>query len=365
MFYSWFGFTLYVRARPEEGYRHLSRALELGEESGNRRLVGFACGGLTWTCAELGLLDDAVVFGERGYDIARSLDSDSALYQTSLGAIGLYQTSLGALGVASNHRGDRRRATQAGEVLLDIGKRQSDLRLMGFGHSCIGLGHMIAGDYAKAMQCFQRVIQVSADPITTVFAKLFLCHAHFQEGQFEKAEEEILQVQTFSRNFGMEMYDQYLSGVLGVLDMSKGRVHKGLKSVEQARNVAKERGSKYGYASFEGLLGRIYMQMVVRGEPTLPFTPSLIVKNLGFFIRNLPFAAKKAEAHLNQAIALNREMGANHLLGQACLDLAILHKTKKRSSKARECLSEAIILFEQCEADAFLQQAKEELASLN
>jgi len=146
--------------------------------------------------------------------------------------------------------------------------------------------------------------------------------------------------------------------------MSKGRIHKGLKSVEQARNVAKERGSKYGYALFEGFLGRMYMQMVVRGEPTFPVTPSLIVKNLWFFIRNLPFAGKKAEAHFNQAIALDREMGANHLLGLACLDLAILHKAKKRRSKARECLSEAIALFEQCEADAFLQQAREELASL-
>jgi tetratricopeptide (TPR) repeat protein len=108
----------------------------------------------------------------------------------------------------------------------------------------------------------------------------------------------------------------------------------------------------------------MYMQMVVRGDPTFPVTPSLIAKNLGFFIRNLPFAAKKAEAHLNQAIALNREMGANYLLGQACLDLGILHKAKKRRSKARECFSEAIALFEHCEADAFLQQAKEGLASL-
>ena len=120
----------------------------------------------------------------------------------------------------------------------------------------------------------------------------------------------------------------------------------------------------YAYALFEGFLGKMYMQMVVRGKPTLPVTTSLIVKNLGVFIINLPFAGKKAEAHLNQAIALEREMGANHLLGLACLDLAILHKARKRRSKARECLSEAITLFEQCEAEAFLQQAKEELASL-
>ena len=104
--------------------------------------------------------------------------------------------------------------------------------------------------------------------------------------------------------------------------------------------------------------------MVVRGEPTFPVTTSLILKNLGFLVRNLPFATKKAEAHLNQAIALDREMGANWILGQACLDLAILHKAKKRRSKARECLSEAIALFEQCESKTFLQQAKEELASL-
>ena len=41
-----------------------------------------------------------------------------------------------------------------------------------------------------------------------------------------------------------------------------------------------------------------------------------------------------------------------------------VHKTKKRTGKARDCISEAIKLFEKCEADVLLTQAKAALASL-
>ena len=46
------------------------------------------------------------------------------------------------------------------------------------------------------------------------------------------------------------------------------------------------------------------------------------------------------------------------------MDLGLLHKEKKRSDQARECISEAIKIFEECEAEVYLQQAKETLASL-
>ncbi len=52
------------------------------------------------------------------------------------------------------------------------------------------------------------------------------------------------------------------------------------------------------------------------------------------------------------------------MLGQAYLDLGFLHKIKKRTDQAKECISEAIKIFEQTEAESFLKQAKEALVSL-
>jgi len=48
----------------------------------------------------------------------------------------------------------------------------------------------------------------------------------------------------------------------------------------------------------------------------------------------------------------------------AYLDLGLLHKAKGEKDKAREYITTAIQLFEQCEAEVFLQQAKEALESL-
>ena len=57
-------------------------------------------------------------------------------------------------------------------------------------------------------------------------------------------------------------------------------------------------------------------------------------------------------------------MGAKGELGQAMLGIGRLHKAKKRNDKARECFSEAIHLYKECDAYVYLKQANEELASV-
>ena len=52
------------------------------------------------------------------------------------------------------------------------------------------------------------------------------------------------------------------------------------------------------------------------------------------------------------------------ILAQAYLDLGRLHKAKKRFDPARECISEAIKIFEEYEAEGYSNQAKAALASL-
>jgi hypothetical protein len=57
-------------------------------------------------------------------------------------------------------------------------------------------------------------------------------------------------------------------------------------------------------------------------------------------------------------------MKAKPFLGGAYFNLGLLHTAKKRTDKARQCISEAIKIFEQCEAEIFVHQAKEVLESL-
>ena len=46
-------------------------------------------------------------------------------------------------------------------------------------------------------------------------------------------------------------------------------------------------------------LGNVYLR-IVRGQGSLPL--SLLAKNVGFLVKNVPLAAKKAESHFNKAI---------------------------------------------------------------
>ena len=109
------------------------------------------------------------------------------------------------------------------------------------------------------------------------------------------------------------------------------------------------------------MLGRFYLQIVQRAGP---MSLSLIAQNIGFLIKNVPFADKKAEGNFNHAIKVAKEIGAKGILGQAFLYLGLLHKRKKKTDKARECISMAVQVFEKCQADVYLKQAKEALASI-
>ena len=109
------------------------------------------------------------------------------------------------------------------------------------------------------------------------------------------------------------------------------------------------------------MLGRVYLHMAQRSGPK---SLSALARNIGFVVRNVPFASKKAEHHFNKSIEVAKEIGAKGVLGQSYLCLGDLYTAKGRTEQARECLSEAIRLFEQCEARLYLKHANEALASL-
>jgi tetratricopeptide (TPR) repeat protein len=91
---------------------------------------------------------------------------------------------------------------------------------------------------------------------------------------------------------------------------------------------------------------------------------SFIARNIGFLVKNVPFADRKAEAHFKRAIEVARAIGAKSLLGQVKFDLGLLHHAKKRPEQARQCIHEAILLFEECRAEAFAERAKNALSDL-
>ena len=351
MFYVWLGFSLFETYKIRDSYDYLLMALDLGEGIDDHQVVGYACMWLAWTCARLGLLEKALEFGKRGHEIARSLRTDHYLYFKSLGGVGF----------AHFFMGDGKGTIEAGKDLLDYGQMHSNTRSMVMGHFVMGLGHHATGDYASAIQSQERAIKVSADPYYYQIPRCNLGLNYLLEGRFQEAEDAFEEVLAFSREFGTEFTGSMAYAGLGLVSIVKGRMRHGLKMIEEIISSCKENENKYFYSVCEGLLGGVYLRITQgEGERSL----STMFRNIGFLVRNVPFAAKKAEDHFNKAGEVAKEIGAKVLQGEACLGLGSLHQARKRTEQARQCLTQAVQLFEQCEAETRVKQAEEALASL-
>jgi class 3 adenylate cyclase/tetratricopeptide (TPR) repeat protein len=352
MFYAWLGLTLYITKRgPKDSYQYLSRALELGEEIGDQQVIGYACAWLTWTCAELGLFEKATAFGKRAQEISRILDSDHYLFFKSLA------------GIAHTYwyRGESKRISEIGKTLLDYGTKHSNIRSLTLGHIYTGTGYLTAGDFTSAIDCYKRAIEVGADPFYSHWGRMFLGATYLFNGQFREAEEALQKIISYCENSGCEQYRPYAYSFLAVVMVDRGQISQGLKIIDEERQSSLKNEKKVLHAMLERAMGKVYLQ-IVQGEG--PKSLSFLAKNIGFLMKNIPFASQKAEVHLNSAIKAAKEIGAKGILGQAYLDLGLLHKARRRKNQAKECIAEAIQIFEECEAETYVEQAKEVLASL-
>jgi class 3 adenylate cyclase/tetratricopeptide (TPR) repeat protein len=352
MFYAWLGFAILLRFKVRDSYRYLCKALEVGEQIGDQKLVGYACTWLAWTGPTLGRLEESVAFGERAHEISKGIESDHYLYFKSLGGIAW----------ASYLNGDGKRPILIGKDLLDFGRRHSNTRSMVIGHLSTALGHLATGNYPSAIESFQRGVQISADPFYREFVRANLGVAYLLNEQFQEAEDALGKASASSKKMGFYPSWGFLSdSLLGVVSITKGQLSQGLRMIAEGSHMIKAESKTY-YCIFELTLGQVYLK-IVQGAGPKSF--SILVKNIGFLLKEVPFAYKRAEEHFNNTIEVAKEIGAKGILGQAFLDLGLLHKAKGKKEKAKECISTAIGYFEQCEADVFLKQAKEALSSLN
>ena len=84
MFYGWSGIALTRRGMPVDGYQYLRKALQVAEEIGDIKAIVYCCAWLAATCADIGLLDEAIIFGERAREAANDFESDQELFGTIL-----------------------------------------------------------------------------------------------------------------------------------------------------------------------------------------------------------------------------------------------------------------------------------------
>jgi len=352
MFLAWLGYSLHQREKYRDAYRYLSHALEIGERINNSKIIGYSSCWLTYTCANLGLFDEAMANGRRAQEISEMMPSEVILFRfTFFGMALIYY-----------YKGEKKKTAECGRILLDHGEKHADVRATGMGQFVIGWGFQVAGDHDRAIECFKKTIQVSSEPLYSSIGKIHLGFSYISTGKFREAEPVCEDVIKFTEEFGFEFLGSVAQTFMGIVMITKGDVARGINIVESLIQQLSESGGRWRYAVMNHMLGRVYLQIAQGGGGEKSF--SFLLKNIGFLIKTVPFAARKAKGYFHTAIETAKEIGAKSVLGQAYLDLGKLHKAKGRLADARTCISQAEQFFEECEADVYLKQARDALASL-
>ena len=230
------------------------------------------------------------------------------------------------------------------------------------GHSGVGLSYLIAGNYTSAIENCKKAVRVSEDPLYSMAFRTMLSLSYLSGGQFQEAEDTAKKVLTFVQKYGVDWLGTMANMILSVILIAKGRMGEGLRKLTEVQHALISSESKWLYAQSEYILGSVYLQIV---EGKGPKNFSVLIKSIGFLLKNVPFASKKAENHFQKAIEVAKKIGAKGILGQAYLGLGLLHKAKKKEHRAREYISHAVQVFEQCEAEIYLKHAREALESLS
>jgi class 3 adenylate cyclase/tetratricopeptide (TPR) repeat protein len=350
MFYAWLGIAHYMAGESKTSYEYLCRGLELGEEAGNQKVVGYTCAWLPFTCSELGLFAEGISYGERAQKIAESYPSDQYLFFKSLAGIC----------IICFYIGDSQRILENAERLLEYGSSKANSRCIVFGHWMKSWGHWATGDIKRAKKSNEKAIEVALDPVYSKCPNSTLGAIYFFNGQLQQAENVLKSCIEFCEKRSIGQFNEISRMFLAPTLIANGQMQQGIELLEKVRKSLTTNQRKVLYAMTEYILGEVYSQIAIGQKPSL----SIMAKNIGFLVKSVPFATKKAEEHFSNAIKLLKKLGMKGYLGVAFLSLGLLYSASKRTDQARQCILEAIDIFRERKAESYLKQANEALESL-
>lgn len=345
------GWALQRRELVTESYTYLTRALKIGQELGDDKLIGYSSAGLCWTCTDLGRMDEALAYGRQAANVADRINTDRELTRFNL-------TGMGLLHFFS---GDVDDCWKTGEHLLRFGEVEGDARSFSEGYLLMGAARMAAGDFVQAESLLVKAIEVSVDPIYSLNARFFLSYAYFSQGKVPIAAQTLEAVIATTEQFGYEYVGTSANAFYGIVSAAMGNLGKGVAIIRERIQTHRQRGKRNHDLIFTHMLGRFYLSLVLRKGS---LGVAAVINNAGFLLRTLPMASRLAERYLREAIEIGNQIGTRLRLAQACLDLGLLYGHKKRITDARAYIARSIDLFDRCGADVLLVEARAALDDL-
>lgn len=343
LFWAWHGWTLWHRGRFEDAYHELRKAYALGESNSEYHLIGQTCNWLTWTCADTGRLNEAVDYADQAialYD--RGLIKDSYIYFNTLSA----------KGYACWHRGESDRTCSIGNRLIEFGHQNTNVHSVVLGHCCVGWSHLIRGDIDQAKACFEEAVRVSTDPWYARFPNLALSLGYTAAGAGDVAEPLLQELIEFSDANGAEFLGTTASFFLELCHLTVSNAAEKIRSLfRQLENWHQDNGW-LRYVICGHLMAHRFVRLALEiDEENIQNQQDLKFHVLG-----------KAEHWFKICAEESQAKGAVSLNGISWFGLGHYYAVTKQPEDAKKALDRAIGLFEQCNADHYLAQARELLS---
>jgi class 3 adenylate cyclase/tetratricopeptide (TPR) repeat protein len=350
MFYVRLGISLAFNLQLVDGIRYLRQALKIGEEIGDQKVIGYACTYLIYGCLDHGLIEESIRFGKRVLQME--------IYTEDLE---VFRWSTCGLSLAYGFKGETLQSSKMAQSVVEYGKKHSITGCIADGYTLEAANHFMSGDFPSTIEISKRSLQYEVEPFTYYTAKTILGMGYTLTGQYEEAQIVFDEISKLVVESGFLIAAVRVIMASSLLMVMKGNLSQGIQMFEDLMSQLKRNEDWMMYSQTSYTLGKIYLKMI-QGEGEKSFT--LFAKNIGFLIKTLPFLKQKAEEHLNEAIRVAKEIGAKIILGQAYLDIGELRRIKGKTDEACKYINDAIHLFEECEADVFLKQAREASAKL-
>jgi tetratricopeptide (TPR) repeat protein len=385
--YNYLQWTYLCKGDFDQVFTFKEKTLRTLEQRFNLRLYVWALVSASWAYASLHRFEEAAEEGKEGLRVAEEF-SDSSLISFAAWVISVVYILKGELGQAIEYgelavqraptpadkmwtqgilatawcrAGKPHRGVEVLAQTVSVQKAGS-FRFGAVGFAVmLGEGYFLAGEYDKATRALQEGLLLAERSGMEHWMGL----AHLLLGQMALKTDSVQAAHHFEQGIALfrktKAHPSLIEFVRSMILLTEGNLTKGVKVAEGLCDVFLENGSMWNYVNLEYMLGNIYLQIVAG---TGPKTFTFLAKNIAFLIKSFSRASEKAEYHLNKAITSAKEIGARSVLGQAYHDLGLLYKTEGRSDQALECISKAIQIFEECEAQVYLAQAKETLSSM-
>jgi len=326
------GYAHVFSARQEEGKKLLERALQIGEQTGDKSTIGYACLGLGWYHA---------VYQPAGSEKTENLNATAEraiALGREIGDVWLTTKALLSLATVGIIHGRPNDARDHSLACVELSRTSGDPRPRSIGMASLALADAFVGEADMALESAEQTIEQSLCPIDRLMAQGGLFVARVMSAVATNAaidHEAVLR----EGNALVEAFDEgqlYTPGnaphsILGLAYILAGEFSEGIKVIQQAADRFDALGFPNARMAENYFLGLIYTQMALSKEKP---TAGVIWRNLGFLITTLPRVTKLAEKNLQAALDQIKMQESPYYYADAAYHLGLLAQKRKMADQA-------------------------------